>query len=71
MKLRSYPDTVELKHREIGMYKSPLPSGRKPKVVSSSKSSMLSKSARKPKGMNSIYIYILSLIPRVHNRDYC
>ena len=59
MKLRSYPDTVESKQRKIGMYKSPAPSGRKPKTASSS---MVSKSsARKPKSMNMLIMYIQQL----------
>lgn len=37
MKLKSHPDTTEVKQRQIGMYKSPAaPSARKRKAVSHS-----------------------------------
>ena len=63
MKLRSDPDTVETKRREIGMYKSPLPSSRKRKA-----SSKTSKSVKKPKGMSSnIYIYIYIIKYDIYN----
>lgn len=43
MKLRSYPDTAESKHRKIGMYKSPVASSVKKQVTSVRKSSTVKK----------------------------
>jgi len=47
MKLRSYPDTGEMKQRQVGMYKSPAPSIRKPKAATSKKKTP----PKEPEGM--------------------